>query len=193
MESPSPSKYTPNISAIKPSSNSLCNLRYRSNRIRRRLIKLPFCIDKKALECTYPKIKDHSQIVLEESELQQKINLRRSKTPKGPTVRNYINFSKQSKRKFIPLSPVAESRFNFIDHFPKVSTKNRRSPVWDFSRVAERKMQYVSNIPGPYDYDDKVSKASPLQYSFDMSKICGRNQNECNQSVGSLRNSRKIF
>ncbi|OMJ68185.1 hypothetical protein SteCoe_34436 [Stentor coeruleus] len=193
MESPSPSKYSPNIDFIKPSSSSICNLRDRSNKVRRRMIRLPFCIDKKALECSYPKIKVHSELVLEESELQQKINLRRSKTPKGPAIRNFVSFDKQSNRKFIPLSPVSESRFNFVNHFPKVSTKARRSPVWDFSRVTERKMQYVPNIPGPYDYDDRVSKASPLQYSFDMSRMCGRNQNELNASVGSLRNPQKFF
>jgi hypothetical protein len=189
MESPSPDLYKPNTNYIKPNISPALTYREDSKKTNQRVIKLPFCIDQTAMECSYPKIKDRSAIALYEKEFQQKLSLRRSKTPKDLELPNFVSFERQSPRKFLPLSPLSESRFDIINYLPKVSTKARRSPNWDFSRLTERKNPRTDFSPGPYDYDDKAVKGSPPLHVFDMSKVKGRGDEEYCMTVGSVRNT----
>lgn len=189
MESPSPDHYKPNTNYIKPNISPALTFREEPKKTNQRAIKLPFCIDQTAMECSYPKIKDRSAIALYEKEFQHKLSLRRSKTPKDLELPNFVSFERQSPRKFLPLSPLSESRFDIINYLPKVSTKARRSPNWDFSRLTERKNPRKDFSPGPYDYDDKAVKGSPPLHVFDMSKVKGRNNDEYYVTVGSVRNT----
>ena len=103
------------------------------NHNKKRMISLPACIDKSVYECSYPNKRESSFVEANESEIGE--FLYKKKFIKSYSVRgeNLVLFEKQTKRKFLPVHNVADSRFEAIDYFPHIYSKAKRSPVCDFS------------------------------------------------------------
>ena len=153
-------------------------LREESKLKKSRKIVLPLCVDLNNLECTYPKTQENTPHHITEKELLEKVHKVRSKTPRASHIHGSINFGKQSDRRFIPLPPAADSRFEVINRFPRISSKSSHPPSVNFSKYTSRKEASPDCSPGPCQYSDGVAKSSKILYGFDMKKLTGRKYTE---------------
>lgn len=82
---------------------------------------------------------------------------------------NGLSFDKQSPRKPTP-TPQNDSRFETINHFPRISSKYKSTPAVDFNKVTPRKEQLRSFSPSFYSFSDKPIKRKLKIGYVDMSK-----------------------
>ena len=132
-DSPMPGKYSPNVNFIKPSPSPVLKLRKEPKNTKSRLISLPTCIDRSVYECVYPNKRENSVLGVEVSEIETFFDKKKFVKSYSVKGKNLVLFEKQSPRKFLPVHSVADSRFELMDYFPKISSKVKRSPVCDFS------------------------------------------------------------
>ena len=126
------------------------------------------------LECTYPKSQETTPHQITEQDLMVKVFKVRSKTPKVSQILGSVYFEKQSNRRFIPLPLAGDSRFEAINHFPRISTKSSYLPSFNFAKCTSRKEASGNCSPGPCQYNDAASKSSKILHGFDMKKATGR-------------------
>lgn len=137
-ESPVPGKYSPNVNFIKPSPSPVLKIRGKSENAKKRLVSLPSCIDPSIFECSYPKKREKSVVEVDESEIGGFLDNKRFLKCYSVRGENLVLFEKQTKRMFLPEHSVADSRFEVMDYFPRISSKAKRSPVCDFSNRVGR-------------------------------------------------------
>lgn len=171
-ESPNPGRYNPKSDFVRPNVSAGPVMRggTASESCRNKMAVLPNCVDTNSLKCVYPKTPENKEKGITEEELLKKIEKNRVEIMNFTTVSGMISFDKQSDRKFLPLLPTIDSRFESINYFPRISTKSTHSPQFNFGKFASRKESNPSISPGPYD----IEKTYKVLYGFDMKKRTGR-------------------
>lgn len=131
-------------------------MRQKAKNSKTRLVSLPTCIDRSVFECVYPNKTENSVLDIEVSEIENFLDKKKFVKSYSVKGKNLVLFEKQTTRKFLPVHCVADSRFELMDYFPKISSKAKRSPVCDFSTRIGR--EGSENRFGKSEYEGKSMK-----------------------------------
>ncbi|CAG9322579.1 unnamed protein product [Blepharisma stoltei] len=171
---PPPTQYNPQYDSIKPRLINTSQYKKRAYCGKKRKISLPDCIDEYDLECKYPMrislsgiskqmTVDEYSTLLNESVIKQIKPL--PDLPQGHV--SCVSFSKQAKRKGLPLNHLNESRLQLN---PKIVNHGKKQKAPSFDKYTRRNELFVKIEKSPLCLNEKfLTRQLSLKCMFRLS------------------------